>query len=52
MYPDDSSDAEGLLSEADHRMYARKRLHKTVNTFRDYEQPVQWPEMPATMTVQ
>ena len=27
MYPDDSSDAEGLLSEADHRMYAAKQEH-------------------------
>ena len=51
-YPDDSADAEGLLAEADHRMYARKRIHKKVNAFREYGQPVQWPEMPATMSVQ
>ena len=47
MYPDDSADAEGLLSEADHRMYARKRMHKSVTAFREYE-PVHW----ASMTVQ
>jgi len=29
MYPDDASDAEGLLSGADHRMYSTKQGHKT-----------------------
>ena len=28
IYPDDSNDAEGLLAEADHRMYAAKQGHK------------------------
>jgi len=27
-FPDDSADAEGLLAEADHRMYAAKEIHK------------------------
>ena len=30
IYPDDSLDAEGLLCEADHRMYAAKQGHKKI----------------------
>ena len=43
-------DAEGLLAEADHRMYADKQKHKTLNAagFPALQQPVPW----ATMTVQ
>ncbi len=46
-YPEDSADAEGLLAEADHRMYASKEIHKRANHLPS-ERPVRW----ATMTVQ
>jgi len=41
VYPNDSTDAEGLLAEADHRMYANKQMRKRVSAFPTYE-PVQW----------
>jgi diguanylate cyclase (GGDEF)-like protein len=46
-YPDDSADAEGLLAEADHRMYSAKELHKRANLLPG-ERAIRY----ATMTVQ
>jgi diguanylate cyclase (GGDEF)-like protein len=46
-YPDDSTDAEGLLAEADHRMYSAKEKHKRGNALPG-EEAVRY----ATMTVQ
>jgi diguanylate cyclase (GGDEF)-like protein/putative nucleotidyltransferase with HDIG domain len=46
-YPEDSPDAEGLLAEADRRMYGSKEMHKRANLLPG-ERPVRW----TTMTVQ
>jgi diguanylate cyclase (GGDEF)-like protein/putative nucleotidyltransferase with HDIG domain len=43
VFPDDSSDAEGLLCEADHRMYAAKSGHKKITAITSQRvQPGRW----------
>jgi GGDEF domain-containing protein len=43
VFPEDSSDAEGLLCEADHRMYAAKSGHKKITAITSQRvQPGRW----------